>query len=27
VRYALAAKEFWNASKAGYIRVYFRTAN
>jgi pullulanase-type alpha-1,6-glucosidase len=27
VRYALAAKEFWDASKAGYIRVYFRTAN
>jgi hypothetical protein len=27
VRYALATKEFWDASKIGYIRVYFRTAN
>ncbi|HNS02625.1 MAG TPA: immune inhibitor A [Anaerolineae bacterium] len=27
VRYALAAKEFWDASKAGYLRIYFRTAN
>jgi hypothetical protein len=27
VRYALATKEFWDASKAGYVRVYFRTAN
>jgi len=27
VRYALATKEFFDASKLGYIRVYFRTAN
>lgn len=27
VRYALAAKEFWDASKVGYLRIYFRTAN
>ena len=27
VRYALAAKEYFDASKGGYIRVYFRTAN
>ncbi|HRI56391.1 MAG TPA: hypothetical protein PK170_04765, partial [Anaerolineae bacterium] len=27
VRYALAAKEFWDASKVGYMRIYFRTAN
>ena len=27
VRYALATKEFWDASKAGYLRIYFRTAN
>jgi uncharacterized repeat protein (TIGR01451 family) len=27
VRYALATKEYWDASKIGYIRVYFRTAN
>jgi subtilisin family serine protease len=27
VRYALAAKEYFDASKIGYIRVYFRTAN
>jgi hypothetical protein len=26
-RYALAAKEYFDASKIGYIRVYFRTAN
>jgi hypothetical protein len=26
VRYALATKEYWDASKLGYIRVYFRTA-
>jgi hypothetical protein len=26
VRYALAAKEYFDASKIGYIRVYFRTA-
>jgi hypothetical protein len=27
VRYALATKEYFDASKMGYIRVYFRTAN
>ena len=27
VRYALAAKEYFDASKHGYIRVYFRTAD
>jgi hypothetical protein len=27
VRYALATKEYFDASKIGYIRVYFRTAN
>jgi hypothetical protein len=27
VRYGLATKEYFDASKAGYIRVYFRTAN
>ncbi len=27
VRYALAAKEYFDASKGGYIRVYFRTAD
>ncbi len=27
VRYALATKEFFDATKLGYIRVYFRTAN
>ena len=27
VRYALATKEHFDASKIGYIRVYFRTAN
>jgi hypothetical protein len=26
VRYALATKEYFDASKLGYIRVYFRTA-
>jgi hypothetical protein len=25
VRYSLAAKEFWDASKIGYVRVYYRT--
>jgi immune inhibitor A len=27
VRYGLASKEYWDASKAGYIRVHFRTAD
>ena len=27
VRYALATKEYFDASKWGYIRVYFRTAD
>ena len=25
VRYGLAATEYFDASKAGYVRVYFRT--
>ena len=27
VRYGLASKEHWDASKTGYVRVYFRTMN
>ena len=27
VHYGLATKEYWDPSKLGYIRVYFRTAN
>ena len=27
VRYGLASKEHWDASKTGYVRVYYRTVN
>ncbi|MCB0239593.1 MAG: hypothetical protein KDH08_13320, partial [Anaerolineae bacterium] len=27
VHYGLATKEYWDPSKLGYIRVYFRTAS
>ena len=27
VRYGLATQDYWDSSKTGYVRVYYRTVN